>query len=90
VKIAYDPRKRATTLKERGLDFEDARILFAGRIATVEDGRFDYGEIRYSTYGHLRGRLVNVVWTPRPGGRRIISMRYCHEKEIKAFKARLD
>ena len=90
MKIACDPRKRARTLEERGLDFEDARTVFAGRSATVEDGRFDYGEIRYSTYGHLRGRLVNVVWTPRPGSRRIISMRYCHEKEVEAFKAHLD
>lgn len=90
MKIAYDPRKRARTLKERGLDFEDARIVFAGRVATVEDRRFDYGEMRYSTYGYLGDRLVNVVWTPRPGSRRIISMRYCHEKETKAFKARLD
>jgi uncharacterized DUF497 family protein len=90
VKIVYDPRKRAKTLKERGLDFEEVGIVFAGPTATVEDGRFDYGEVRYSTYGHLRGRLVNVVWTPRPGSRRVISMRYCHEKEAKAFKARLD
>jgi uncharacterized protein len=90
VKIVYDPRKRARTLTERGLDFEDASIVFAGRMATVEDRRFHYGEVRYSTYGYLRGRLVNVVWTPRRSSRRIISMRYCHEKEVKAFNARLD
>jgi uncharacterized DUF497 family protein len=60
------------------------------REVTIEDDRFDYGEVRYSTYGYLRGRLVNVVWTQRRDGRRIISMRHCHEKEVKAFKAHLD
>jgi hypothetical protein len=29
VKISYDPQKRARTLAERGLDFDDAVRLFA-------------------------------------------------------------
>jgi uncharacterized DUF497 family protein len=90
LKLIYDPRKRALTLRERGLDFEEARHVFRGREVTIVDNRFDYGEVRYSTYGYLRSRLVNVVWTLRAGGRRIISMRYCHDKEVKAFKAHLD
>ena len=90
MRITYDPRKRATTLKERGLDFEDARIVFAGREVTVEDNRIDYGEMRYLTYGYLRGRLVGVVWTPRDGGRRIISMRKCNAKEVASLKALMD
>jgi uncharacterized DUF497 family protein len=90
LKITYDPRKRARTLKERGLDFEDARYVFLGREVTIEDDRFDYGEVRYLTYGYLRDRLVNVVWTLRADSRRIISMRFCHDKEIKFFKAHLD
>ncbi|SKA40447.1 Ribonuclease toxin, BrnT, of type II toxin-antitoxin system [Enhydrobacter aerosaccus] len=60
------------------------------RHVTVEDDRFDYGEVRYLTYGYLDDRLVNVVWTARPGGRRIISMRHCHAKEAEAFKGALD
>ena len=90
MRVTWDPRKRANTLKERGIDFDEARVVFAGRAVTVEDDRFDYGERRYSTYGYLRSRLVNVVWTPRSNSRRIISMRHCHEKEIRAFKALLD
>ena len=30
MKITYDPAKRAKTLEERGLDFEDAAVVFAG------------------------------------------------------------
>ncbi|MCL2430466.1 MAG: BrnT family toxin, partial [Alphaproteobacteria bacterium] len=31
MRITYDRAKRATTLKERGLDFADAKLVFAGR-----------------------------------------------------------
>jgi uncharacterized protein len=31
----------------------------------VADDRFDYGEPRYISAGHLRGRMVVIVWTPR-------------------------
>jgi len=90
VRVTYDPRKRARTLAERGLDFEDAGLVFAGPKMTVEDARFDYGEVRYWTYGYLRGRLVNIVWTPRAGNRRIISMRKCNAKEVSIFEAFVD
>ncbi|BEV47256.1 hypothetical protein [Afipia carboxidovorans] len=45
--ITFDPAKRELTLKMRGLDFADAELVFSARTATVEDARFDYGEIRY-------------------------------------------
>jgi len=28
MRVTYDPEKRERTLRERGLDFEDARIVF--------------------------------------------------------------
>jgi uncharacterized DUF497 family protein len=65
-------------LAERGLDFVDAGLVFAGRTITLPDERKDYGEPRFITAGWLR-RLI--VWTPRAGGRRIISMRYGHANE---------
>ena len=65
MKISYDPAKRAVTLAERGLDFEDAAAVFAGLHATVEDARFEYGEARFITAGYVAGRLVVMVWTLR-------------------------
>lgn len=84
-KITFDAPKRARTLAERGLDFADAAIVFDGPTATVEDTRSDYGEPRYQTMGLLHGRAVMVVWTPRKTSRRVISMRYAHDEEAKAF-----
>ena len=35
----------------------------------------------------LDGRLTMVVWTRRGTARRVISMRYCNEREQKRFEA---
>jgi uncharacterized DUF497 family protein len=73
------------TLAKRGLDFADAGLVFQGLTLTVRDDRVDYGEDRYITAGHLNGRCVVLVWTPRGSGRRIISMRHVHADEEKAW-----
>ncbi len=46
MEISYDAEKRDWTLRERGLDFEDAAHVFAGKTLTIEDDRKDYGERR--------------------------------------------
>jgi uncharacterized DUF497 family protein len=71
VKITFDPAKRQAALNERGLDFTDAEIVFAGLTITVQDTRKDYGEERYRTIGYLAGRMVMVVWTPRGQARHV-------------------
>lgn len=90
MKITYDPTKRARTLEERGLDFEDAPEVFSGPTVTAPDMRRDYGEERFITFGILHDREVVLVWTPRGDTRRIISMRYANEREITRFQSRLD
>ncbi len=90
MKITYDPAKRAKTLEERGLDFEDEQEKFSGPTVTGPDLRRDYGEERFITFGLLRGREIVLVWTPRGEDRRIISMRYANDREIVRFRSRLD
>jgi hypothetical protein len=90
VTITFDPAKRDLTLKHRGLNFARAGEVFAGRAATITDDRFDYGERRLITAGHLDGRLVVMVWTQRGDVRHIISMRYCHAKEEKVWLRRME
>jgi uncharacterized protein len=89
VKISFDPGKREWTREKRGLDFEDAEILFGGLKLTQKDDRFEYGELRLQTYGLLDGRLVQVVWTQRGDARHIISMRKCNEREKADYQERL-
>ena len=84
--VTFDPSKRATTLKERGIDFAtDAEKVFAGRTVTSEDDRADYGERRLQTVGHLSGRMVMIIWTPRGKVRHIISMRYFNARERERY-----
>jgi uncharacterized DUF497 family protein len=84
MEFEFDDAKRDKTLAERGLDFSRAVEVFAGVHLTEQDSRQGYTEDRFITVGHLEGRLVVLVWTPRDEVRRIISMRKANERE-KAF-----
>ena len=88
--ITYDPAKREWTLRERGLDFEDAEEVFAELTIDISDLRRDYGEPRINSVGHLRGRMVIVCWTPRRNGRHVISMRKANDREKARYGKRLE
>ena len=79
--ITYDPAKRARTLATRGLDFEDAPLVFEGTTVEVEDTRKDYGEKRIICYGLLDGRFVVIGYTPRGEDQHIFSMRKANGRE---------
>jgi uncharacterized DUF497 family protein len=89
VKITFDPPKHQTALRERGLNFADATIVFAGPTITVQDTRRDYGEARFQTVGFLADRMVMVVWTPRDEARHVMSMRKCNDREKAIYQKRL-
>ena len=89
MRITFDPIKRGRTLAERGLDFAQAKEVFAGKTFTREDDRFDYGEDRWITVGLLDERMVVVVWTQRGNARHVISMRKANEREQATYRNRL-
>jgi uncharacterized protein len=90
VKITFDPPKRQVALNERGLDFADADVVFAGLTMAVQDTRRDYSEARFQTVGFLAGRMVMIVWTPRADARHVISMRKCNDREKEIYQKRFD
>ena len=79
--ITYDPPKRAQTLAERQLDFEDAKLEFETTNFETEDTRKDYGEKRILCFGMLRSRMVVIGYTPRGADRHVFSMRKANERE---------
>ena len=85
MRVTFDPAKRVRTLDERGLDFEDAELVFAGTTIEIDDTRRNYGERRIICYGLLAGRIVGVGYTPRGSARHVFSMRKANDRE----KARL-
>jgi uncharacterized DUF497 family protein len=89
MRITFDPDKRDWTLRERGLDFEEAALVFDGLAIDIPDLRRDYGEPRIITVGHLRGRMVVIVWTPRGDARHVMSMRKANDREQKAYRGQI-
>jgi uncharacterized DUF497 family protein len=85
VRIAYDPKKRAKTIEERGLDFDDAAKFFAGLVLELEDSRFDYGETRMICYGYLGDRMIVVGYTLRESVRHVFSMRRDNAREQRKY-----
>jgi hypothetical protein len=81
MRVTYDPEKRELTLRRRGIDFEDAKIVFSGATFEIEDTRKDYGEVRIICYGHLDDRLVVIGYTPRGAARHVFSMRKANARE---------
>ena len=90
MKIEYDKKKRAKTLEEIGLDFEDASTVLDGIHFTYLDKRKSNGEFRLITIGELVGRAVIIVHTPRKEKIRIISMREANERETRWCKKQLE
>lgn len=78
--------KQMETLVKRGLDMADASLVFEGAHKTFDDDRYDYGETRHITVGHLNGRMVYIAWTRRGNARRIISMRKANVREIGKYQ----
>jgi len=81
MRLTFDPVKRARTMAERGLDFEDAAIVFRGTTVEIEDKRRNYGETRIICYGLLAGRLIVIGYTPRGTVRHVFSMRKANDRE---------
>jgi uncharacterized protein len=81
VAVTYDPSKRKAALAERGLDFEDAALVFAAPNFETEDNRKLYGEKRIICFGMLRGRMVVIGYTPRGADRHVFSMRKANDRE---------
>lgn len=90
MKVTYDSNKREKTLKERGLDFIDASLVFKGAVYEFEDTREDYQEKRIIAVGHLAGRMVIVGYVQRDNTRHIFSMRKANEREIKRYQEQFE
>jgi uncharacterized protein len=89
MEIEYDLAKRLLTLEQRGLDMNNASLVFSGLKMTMPDDGRDYGEPRWITVGFLNNRMVIVIWTPRNGKTRIISMRKANDREQENYYSRM-
>jgi len=86
IDYVWDEKKRLSNLAVHGVDFADA-VRFEWDTARVErDERYDYGETRFIALGRIGPRLHVLVFTPRAGQVRIISLRKANDREARRYE----
>ncbi len=83
----WDEEKSVRNLRVHGLDFAYATALFDNPVAEREDTRRDYGEQRIIAIGMIENECFVVIYTPRGGRRRIISVRRANRKERNEYRS---
>lgn len=81
-----DPDKDLRNIAERGLSLDLAEQLNWPTALIWEDRRMDYGEWRYCVLGFIEDRLHSVVFTPRNGKPRVISLRKANKREVNRYE----
>ena len=89
MRFEWDEAKRRANLSKHGIDFSDARRLFDGYTATIEDDRVDYGEQRFISFGVLDGGVVAVAHTETEDTIHVISMRKATKNEEKGYFSKI-
>jgi uncharacterized DUF497 family protein len=81
----WDKAKRADNLVKHGIDFADVEGFEWDSAIIAADARRDYGELRYSAFGLIEDRLFSLVFTPRAGKVRVISLRRANRREVRHY-----
>ena len=86
MKFEFDLAKSASNKIKHGLDFEEAKALWASE--TVEVPALSTAEPRKLAIGMIEGKHWSAVITERRGKIRIISVRRSRDKEIEIYENR--
>lgn len=82
----FDPLKEAANLAKHGISLAEAARLDWDMALVSLDDRQDYGELRQVALAPMDGRLWVVVFTDRPEGRRVISLRKANLREYRRYE----
>lgn len=85
MKFDWDENKRQVNLQRHEIDFTDVEQIFENDIYTFIDDRFDYGEIRFVSFGLLDGAVAAVVYTETDEIIRVISIRRATKNEQQIY-----
>jgi uncharacterized DUF497 family protein len=83
--LEWDEAKRLKNIQRRGLDFEDADLMFDGRPVTTAASRRN-NEDRFVSTAETDGKLYTVVWMWRGENQRIISFRRASYGEERTYR----
>ena len=85
--VTWTGRKRLANLKVHGLDFVGCEAIWDDFTVTREDTRERYDEQRFVTFGRWCGEIVVLVYTERPAGPHVISLRKAEKYETRYYIA---
>ncbi len=83
--MTFDAVKDALNLAKHGVSLALAVEIEWETLWARPDWRRVYGEIRMIGYAYIGKRLFCVIYTDRPEGRRIISLRKANKREINRY-----
>lgn len=81
----WDEAKRLSNLRNHGLDFAGAELIWDLPTVTREDLRKTYGEKRLVTFGLLNGKVVVLVHVDRRDEMHVISLRRAEKHEARYY-----
>ncbi len=84
--MEFDPAKSDKNERERGLPFMLVDEFDWDTARFGVDRRRDYREPRFKALGYITERLYVVIFTPRFGGIRIISLRKANRREERDYE----
>jgi len=83
----WDPEKDLENQKKHGISFEEARdAIFEGPNLLAPEVARHKGEARHAVIGKFKGKYYVGIFTIRPEGIRIISVRRARHEEEKQAK----
>ena len=85
----WDLGKSRINEVKHGISFLQAAQIFRGPILTVQDTRYDYGELRFIALGKYDGQVLRVVFTERDGDIRIISAWKAGRDDRKTYEDKI-
>ncbi|MFZ2224596.1 MAG: BrnT family toxin [Candidatus Deferrimicrobium sp.] len=83
--IEFDEAKSRRNARERGLPFDRPAEFEWETAIIMKDTRRDHGEPRFRAMGMIGEKLHALVFTPRHGGIRVISLRRANRREEKKY-----
>jgi uncharacterized protein len=87
MEFEYDPEKSQSNREKHGIDFNEARALWADERHIIVPARSSTEE-RYALIGRYRGNLWTCVFTLRNMNLRIISVRKARDEEKEGYDHR--
>lgn len=84
--LTLDEGKRKLNTKNHGLDFVGCDAIWDHFTVTREDKRQNYGEKRLVCFGLLEAEVVVMVYTERPIGPHVISLRKAEKHETRYYR----